>query len=224
MHILVIEDDSQVADILAEALRNRHYRVDVTNDGETAWAWVGALTYDLVLLDIMLPGLDGVNWCRLLRSRNALLPVLMLTARDTVEDRILGLDAGADDYLVKPFDLQELMARVRALLRRGQAATATELVWGSLCLNASTCEVRYNEQPVSLTRKETALLALLLRGGRRVQGRASIIQQLWSHGDTPTEETVKSHLKGLRQKLRGVGAPEDLIETVHGLGYRLKQL
>ena len=224
MRILIVEDDVHLAEILTEALTDRHYVVDVVKDGEAAWNWVETLEYDLIVLDVTLPKLDGLSFCQRLRDRNSSLPVLMLTARDTVADKITGLDAGADDYVVKPFDLQELMARIRALLRRGGSAATPSLSWGTLRLNPSTYEVAYQEQPLSLTPKEYALLELLVSSGRRVLSRSGIIERIWSLEDPPTEETVKSHIKSLRMKLRAVNAPEDLIETVHGLGYRLKQL
>lgn len=224
MRILVVEDDVQIADMLAEALTNRQYIVDVAQDGEVAWNYAQTLEYDLVLLDITLPKLNGIRLCQQLRDRNFSLPVLMLTARDTVDDKIIGLDAGADDYMVKPFDLRELMARIRALLRRGSSASKPTLSWGSLHLDSSTYEVFYDEQPLHLTPKEYALLELLVSNGRRVLSRPGIIERIWSLEDPPTEETVKSHIKTLRQKLREAGALDDFIETVHGLGYRLKQL
>lgn len=224
MRILVVEDDVQLADVLTEALSDRQYAVDVAKDGEAAWNWVNMMEYDLVVLDLTLPKLDGVSLCLRLREVNPTLPVLMLTARDTVADKITGLDAGADDYMVKPFDLQELMARVRSLLRRGGSPTASGLSWGKLRLNLSTYEVTYADQPLHLTPKEFALLELLVSNGRRVLSRSGIIERIWSLEDPPTEETVKSHIKGLRHKLKAVDAPEDFIETVHGLGYRLKQL
>lgn len=223
MRILVVEDDVQLGEMLTEALTDRQYAVDVAKDGEAAWDLVQALDYDLIVLDVTLPKLDGVTFCQRLRSRNSSLPVLMLTARDTVADKITGLDAGADDYVVKPFDLQELMARIRALLRRGSSTATPFLSWGSLRMNPSTYEVTYEEQPLHLTPKEYAILELLVSSGRRVNSRAGIIQRIWSPEDQPTEETVKSHIKGLRMKLRAAGASEDFIETVHGLGYRLKQ-
>lgn len=221
MRILVVEDDIQLAEVLTEALLDRQYVVDVAKNGEMAWNLVESITYDLVVLDITLPKLDGVSLCRRLRDRQFTLPVLMVTARDTIADKITGLDAGADDYVVKPFDLQELMARVRALLRRGNIAATPNLTWGSLQLNSSTYDVAYNGQSLQLTPKEYALLELLVSSGRRVLSRAGIIEQIWSLDNPPTEETVKSHIKSLRQKLKAAGAPEDLIETVHGLGYRL---
>ena len=181
------------------------------------------LEYDLIVLDLTLPKLDGVSFCQRLRQQNIPLPILMLTARDTIADKITGLDAGADDYVVKPFDLQELMARIRALLRRGKTTTTTGLSWESLHLNSGTFEVTYQKMPLSLTPKEFAILELLVTNGRRVMSRAGIIERIWLLEDLPTEEAVKSHIKSLRNKLRSAGAPEDFIETVHGLGYRLKQ-
>ncbi|WNZ21779.1 response regulator transcription factor [Leptolyngbya sp. NK1-12] len=223
MRILVVEDDVQIADMLSEALTSRQYAVDVAQDGEEAWDWVRAFEYDLVLLDVTLPKLNGIQLCHRLRERNSAIPVLMLTARDTIADKIVGLDAGADDYVVKPFDLEELMARVRALLRRG-GSIQPNLKWGSLRLNPSTYEVTYDDQPVTLTPKEFTLLELLITSGRRVLSRPGIIERIWSSEDPPTEEAVKTHIRTLRQKLRSAGAPNDLIETVHGLGYRMKQL
>lgn len=224
MRILVVEDDVQIADMLAEALTNRQYVVDVAQDGEEAWNYAQILEYDLVLLDITLPKLNGIRLCQRLRDRHFSLPVLMLTARDTIDDKIIGLDAGADDYMVKPFDLRELMARIRALLRRGSTDSTPTLSWGSLHLDPCTYEVVFDEQPLHLTPKEYALLELLVSSGRRVLSRPGIIERIWSLEDPPTEETVKSHVKTLRQKLREAGAAEDFIETVHGLGYRLKPL
>ncbi|UBF30678.1 response regulator transcription factor (plasmid) [Kovacikia minuta CCNUW1] len=224
MRILVVEDDVQIADMLAEALTNCQYVVDVAQDGEEAWNYAQTLEYDLVLLDITLPRLNGIRLCQQLRDRHFSLPVLMLTARDTIDDKIIGLDAGADDYMVKPFNLRELLARIRALLRRGSTASTPTLSWGSLQINSSTHEVVFDEQPLHLTPKEYALLELLVSSGRRVLSKPGIIERIWSLDDPPTEETVKSHIKTLRNKLREVGAAEDFIETVYGLGYRLKQL
>ncbi|MEH1850694.1 MAG: response regulator transcription factor [Nostoc sp.] len=233
MRILVVEDDVQLAEMLMEALTDRQYVVDIAQDGEEAWDCIKVLEYDLVVLDITLPKLDGVSFCQRLRSptsrhtlsRNITIPVLMLTARDTLGDKITGLDAGADDYMVKPFEMPELMARVRALLRRNSAATSSsDFGWGNLRLNSSTYEATYSDKPLHLTPKEFALLELMVSSGRRVLSRAGIIERIWSLDDPPSEETVKSHIKSLRYKLKDVGAADDFIETVHGLGYRLKQL
>jgi len=224
MRILVVEDDRQLADMLMEALTNRQYVVDVAHDGQIAWDWFETLSYDLILLDITLPKVNGIQFCQQLRDRHATIPVLMLTARDTIADKIIGLDAGADDYLVKPFDLEELMARIRALLRRGSVVTRSTLSWGPLQLNSSTYEVQYAQEPIHLTPKEYALLELLVSNGRRVLSRPGILERLWTLDESPTEEAVKFHVKTLRHKLRQAGAPEDFIETVHGLGYRLQQV
>lgn len=223
MRILLVEDDARLAEALAEALVDQLYVVDVVKDGESGWKQVKAIAYDLILLDIALPKLDGIGLCYRLRSHGYSLPIMMLTARDTSTDKVNGLDAGADDYVVKPFDLQELLARIRALLRRGNSTSPPILTWGGLQLDPSTYEVSYENQPLHLTRKEYSLLELLLRNGRRLLSRSAIIESVWSSENPPEEETVKAHIKSLRQKLRIVAAPEDLIETVHGLGYRLKQ-
>lgn len=223
MRVLLVEDDARLADALVEALTEQFYTVDLVRDGEAGWEQVEITDYDLVLLDVTLPKLDGVELCRRLRSHSYNLPVLMITARDTSDDKVRGLDAGADDYVVKPIDLPELLARMRALLRRGSSAPPV-LQWGDLRLDPSTCEVTYGENPLPLTPKQYSLLELLIRNGRRVLSRASILQNLWDLEDPPTEETVKAHIKGLRHKLRAAGAPWDFIETVYSMGYRLKAM
>jgi DNA-binding response OmpR family regulator len=223
MRILLVEDDIRLAETLAEALTDQRYVVDVVTDGEAGWDQAKVLEYDLLLLDVMLPELDGISLCQRLRSHGYSMPVLMLTARDTVSDKIAGLDAGADDYVVKPIDLQELFARVRALLRRGSATSPPILEWEALRLDPSTYEVSYGETPVHLTPKEYGLLELLMRNGRRVLSRSAIIEHVWSLETPPEEHAVKVHIRGLRQKLKAAGASEDLIETVHSMGYRLNQ-
>lgn len=222
MRILIVEDDERIAESLAEALADQHYVVDVATDGQAGWEFVESFAYDLILLDVMLPKLDGISLCRQLRSASYRMPILLLTARDTSADQVTGLDAGADDYVIKPYKLQELMARIRALLRRGSSSLAPVLQWGSLCLDSSTCEVTYKQQPVQITAKEYRLLELFLRRGCRVFSRSAILENLWSFEEPPGEDTIKAHIKRLRQKLKVVGAPNDFIETVYGLGYRLK--
>lgn len=223
MRILLIEDDIALAEALSEALADQQYVVDVVNDGEAGWLQIKTLDYDLILLDMMLPKLDGVSLCRQMRSQGYTCPILMITARDTSTDKVNSLDAGADDYVVKPVDLPELLARVRALLRRG-TSSAPVLEWGCLQLNPSTHEVIYNQQPLHLTPKEYSFLELFLRNGRRVLNRSFIIEHLWSLEEPPSEDTVKAHIKSLRHKLKAVGAPDNLIETVHSVGYRLKPI
>jgi len=223
MKILLVEDNQYLAEILAQALTEQHYVVDIASDGQAGWELVTAFTYDLILLDVVLPKLDGISLCRRLRSQGHHMPILLLTAQDTSTNKVLGLDAGADDYVVKPFDLQELAARVRALLRRGNVALSPTLEWRGLRLDPSTYEVSYDGQLLHLTPKEYSLLELFLRNSRRVLNRSAILEHLWSSFEDPPEETtIKSHIKGLRQKLKTAGAPPDFIETIYGLGYRLK--
>lgn len=224
MRILLVEDDKSIADAIAAVLTKQHYVVDVAADGQAGWEFAAAYDYDLILLDVILPKLDGISLCRQLRREGYQMPILLLTARDTGTDKVMGLDAGADDYVVKPFDFQELTARIRALLRRGNSTITLVLEWGSLRLDPSTCEVTYGSIALHLTPKEYGVLELFLRNKQRVFSRSAIIDHLWSFEDPPEENTIKSHIKGLRQKLKAAGAPTDLIETVYGLGYRLKPL
>ncbi|MEO1395974.1 MAG: response regulator transcription factor [Cyanobacteria bacterium J06634_5] len=221
MRILLVEDDTRLAETLAEALNDQRYVVDIAADGETGWHQANILEYDLILLDVMLPELDGISLCARLRSHGSEVPILMLTACDTVHNEVSGLDAGADDYVVKPVDLQKLFARIRALLRRGSGNASPILEWGDLQLDPSTYEVSYALNPVRLTPKEFALLELLLRNGRRVLSRSVMLEHAWSLDSPPEEHTVKVHIRGLRQKLKAAGASATLIETVHSMGYRL---
>lgn len=222
MRILLVEDDPQLAEALAEAIKDQRYVVDVATDGEAAWEQIRVLEYDLIVLDVIMPKLNGIDLCQRLRSHQYQMPVLMITARDTSTDKVIGLDAGADDYMVKPLDLLELLARIRALLRRGVNSTSPILEWGGLSFDPATTEVSYKGAMVRLTRKECSILELLLRNGRRILSRSVIIEHIWSLENPPEEDTVKAHIKSLRHKLRAVGTPDDLIETVHGMGYRLK--
>ena len=225
MRILLVEDDLQLGEGLTEALTDEGYVVDWVTDGEMGWIQASDLTYDLMVLDVMLPKINGIHLCQRLRKAGKRIPILMLTARDTNTDKVAGLDAGADDYVVKPFDLMELLARLRALLRRSTFGdVSSTLTWGQAELNPDTHEAFYQQESLPLTPKEFSLLSLFLRSGRRVLSRSVLIDQCWDSGTFPDDETVKSHLKSLRQKLRKAGAPSDFIETVHGVGYRLKQL
>lgn len=224
MKLLLVEDDHRIAHPLTEALTDQHYSVDQAEDGQIAWDLIEVFPYDLIILDLMLPKMDGVMLCQRLRQRGDTTPVLMLTAKDTSTDKVIGLDAGADDYVVKPFDLKELLARIRALLRRGSSGLPPVLIWGELCLNPATCEVSYGDRPLALTPKEYSLLELFLRNQGRVLSRSAILNHLWASENAPGEETVKVHLRGLRQKLKAGGAADDFIETVYGLGYRLQNL
>jgi DNA-binding response OmpR family regulator len=223
MKLLVIEDDERIAEAIAEDLAEQHYAIDLAHDGQVGLEMLQVFVYDLVLLDLMLPKIDGVSLCQQLRAQGQSMPVLMLTARDTITDKVMGLDAGADDYVVKPCALEELSARIRALLRRGSTSAPPILEWEQLQLIPNTCEVFYQDKPLSLTPKEYSLLELFLRNQKRVFSRPQILEHLWSFNILPAEDTVKAHIKGVRQKLKAVNAPPDLIETVYGIGYRLKQ-
>jgi PAS domain S-box-containing protein len=224
MKILVVEDDGLTADALVATLGHQNYTVEVATDGEVGWDLIEAFAYDLILLDVTLPKLDGLALCKRLRSHHHTLPVLLLTARDSGHDKAVGLDAGADDYLVKPFEPEELMARIRALLRRQSTPGQAVLEWGDLRLDPSSCEVTYGGQPLSLTAKEYALLELFVRNPRRVFSCGAILENLWSFAEAPSDEAVRTHIKGLRQKLKAAGAAANWVETVYGIGYRLRAI
>ena len=194
MRILLVEDDELLAGVIAEFLTDPLHIVDIVIDGEAAWEQIQTFEYDLILLDVMLPKLNGIGLCQRLRSQSYCVPILIVTARDTSIDKVKGLDAGADGYMVKPLDLPELLARIRALLRRGSTLSSPTLKWGELHLDLATYEVSYSGQILRLTPKESE------------------------------EGTVKAHIRSLRQKLKAVDAPDDLIQTARGLGYCLKQL
>ncbi|MGF1938567.1 MAG: response regulator [Nostoc sp. ChiQUE02] len=221
MRILLIEDEEILASVLLKSLTKQHYVVDVVQDGQMGWEYTQSTNYDLLLIDVGLPKLDGITLCQRLRSGGCFTPILLMTAKDGNRERIQGLDAGADDYLIKPLDLEELQARIRALIRRGDRPCTPILEVGALRLDPSSCEVTYNNKPLELTAKEYSLLELFLRNPSRVFSRGDIIEHLWTFDDPPQEETVKSHIKYLRQKLKAAGAV-DWIENVYGLGYRLK--
>lgn len=222
MKILVVEDDQLVAEALAAVLANQNHVLEIAFDGQAAWELIESFDYDLILLDVILPKIDGISLCRKIRSKGLRMPILLLTGCDSSHEKAIGLDAGADDYLVKPFDEEELVARIRALLRRGSLTSQPVLASGDLRLDPTSCEVTYAGEQLFLTPKEYAMLELFLRNSRRVFSCGMILEHLWSYEDTPGEEAVRTHIKGLRQKLKAVGAPGDLIETVYGIGYRLK--
>jgi diguanylate cyclase (GGDEF)-like protein len=221
MKILVVEDDDLIAQTLRILLSNQNYAVEIAADGQAGLELVETFDYDLLLLDVMLPRLDGISLCRQLRSQGYQVPILLLTGQDSKHDKAIGLDAGADDYVVKPFDTEELVARIRALLRRANAITQPLLEWGALRLDPSSCEVIYDNKLLPVTPKEYALLELFLRNNRRVFSCDAILEHLWAYDDMPGEEAVRTHIKGLRQKLKTASAPATLIETVYGIGYRL---
>ncbi len=221
MRILLIDDDEIFSDILKSSLSDRHYMVDTATDGQAGWEFIEAYNYDLIVLDVMLPKLDGISLCRQLRAKGIQALILLLTARDASHDKIMGLDAGADDYVVKSIPLPELEARIRALLRRKSTSLSSLLEWGSLKVDPVKNEVTYNNIKLNLTAKEYLLLELLMRNNDKIHSQSSILNQVWSLEDEiPSGDTLRTLIKRLRQKLKVVGAT-DLIETVYGLGYRL---
>jgi DNA-binding response OmpR family regulator len=221
MKLLLVEDNRQLAEQLADTLAEHHYVVDVARDGEEGWELAQLVPYDLLMLDVSLPRLDGVSLCRRLRSRGSQTPILMLTAHDSCADKVMGLDAGADDYLAKPILLNELTARLRALLRRNVRELTPILAKGKLQLDPVAMQVTYDGAPVKLSPKEYLLLELFLRNSQRIYSRKAIMDQLWGlDADLPGEDTVKAHIKGLRNRLKLFGV-QDLIQSVYGVGYRL---
>lgn len=224
MRILLVEDDSMLAETLTESLTDHQYVVDTAGDGEAAWEKVQSTEYNLILLDVMLPKIDGIRLCRRIRSHNITIPILIITALDTSTNQIEGLDAGADDYVIKPIKTPELLARIRALLRRSNYSSPQVLKWGVLELDLDAYEVIYDGKPLHLTSKEQGILELLVRSGRRVLKRNVIVENVWSTEHPPRDETINATIKSLRYKLRDVSAPDDFIETIHGVGYRLKQI
>ncbi|OKH32758.1 transcriptional regulator [[Phormidium ambiguum] IAM M-71] len=221
MKILLVEDDSLTSSALAETLTTHHYTVNVAADGLVAQQLALEYEYDLILLDIVIPKLDGISVCKQLRAKGYHNPILLLTAKDSSNDRVIGLDAGADDYVVKPFDSEELMARIRALLRRGKSISSSLITWENVYFDAVNNEVRCGQTLLHLTPKEYCLLELFLLNPKQIFSRRAILDRLWDFAEAPGEETVSTHIKCLRQKLKAAGAT-DIIETVHGLGYRLR--
>jgi DNA-binding response OmpR family regulator len=221
MKILLVEDDWEISQLLAEILNEHQYVVDIATDGQAGWDFVKACNYDLILLDLGLPKLDGLSFCSQLRAKDYRMPILMLTARDTSAAQVAGLDAGADDYVIKPYKLEELLARIRALLRRKGSYLSTILNWKDLCLDPSSCQVTYKDRILKLTPKEYRLLELFLRNGNRVLSRSTILDNLWSFDEPPEEDAIKALIKRLRKKLTRSGIANEFIETVYGLGYRL---
>ncbi|OLT14404.1 DNA-binding response regulator [Pseudonocardia sp. CNS-139] len=228
MRILVVDDDRAVRESLRRSLAFNGYQVELANDGQAALDAVTAARPDAMVLDVMMPRLDGLEVCRRMRAAGDELPILVLTARDAVSDRVAGLDAGADDYLPKPFALEELLARLRALLRRRTpediaAAIGQEkkLEFGDLSLDPETRDVRRGERPISLTRTEFSLLELLLAHPRRVLTRGQILEEVWGYDFPTTGNALEVYIGYLRRKTEAEGEPR-LIHTVRGVGYVLR--
>lgn len=220
MRLLIVEDSADLASALHKGFAQHGFVVDVCADGAEALELALTHRYAVIVLDRLLPGMDGLEVCRELRRRGSRVPVLMLTARDAVDDRIEGLDAGADDYVVKPFEFRELLARTRALLRRPVDLRANTLRVGDLCVDFDSGSVTSAGTELVLSRKELLLLTALLRTAGRVVTHGQLLEQAWDLGEAPGPEVVRAHIKNLRRKLTASG-DRSTIETVHGVGYRL---
>jgi len=222
MRILVVEDEPKIAAFIQKGLQEEHHVVDVVGDGEEALAWATGTAYDLLVLDVLLPRRDGISVCRELRRRGVRTPVLMLTAKDTVDDRVAGLDSGADDYLVKPFAFKELLARLRALARRPPAMAGPVLQLADLRLDTARHEATRAGRPIELTPTEYRLLELLLRHQNQVLSRTMIAEQVWSYDFYSESNVVDVYIRNLRRKLDEGYSPK-LIHTVRGVGYKLAE-
>jgi DNA-binding response OmpR family regulator len=220
MRILVVEDEPVAAAVLAKGLREHAYAVDVAADGNAALEQAGINDYDLIVLDVLLPGIDGLELCRQLRESGTTVPILMLTARGGLDQRVEGLDAGADDYLPKPYHFPELLARIRALLRRGPNLAATVLVVEDLTIDSRARRVERAGRPIQLTSKEYALLEYLVRRTGEVVGRAEIAEHVWDDSFDPMSNLIEVYIQRLRRKIDD-GHERRLIHTRRGAGYTL---
>jgi two-component system OmpR family response regulator len=222
MRVLVVEDEVKMAALLRRGLSEQGLNVDIAEEGEGALLMAGAADYDAVVLDVMLPGIDGFETCRRLRRDGIWAPVLMLTARGSLEDRVVGLDGGADDYMVKPFAFAELLARIRALVRRGSIERPSVIEVGELRLDPATREVWRGETEIGLSSKEFTLLETFMRHPGNVLSRAQLLQQAWDYEFDNRSNVVEVYIRYLRRKIDvpfGTGS----IETVRGAGYRLRK-
>jgi DNA-binding response OmpR family regulator len=223
MYILVVEDDARIANLVERALRGAGHRADVVHDGAEGLTRAELGSYDLIVLDVMLPGMDGFAVARELRKNKVRVPILMLTARDAVADRVTGLDAGADDYLTKPFALEELLARVRALARRPADVLESEVLRvGDLAVDMARRDVKRGGSAVELTAKEFDLLAYLTRNAGRVLSRSQIMDHVWGYDAEPSSNVVDIYVHYLRDKIDR-DSPQPLIRTVRGVGYTIKE-
>jgi heavy metal response regulator len=222
MRILVVEDEKKVARFIQQGLEEEHYTVDVANSGNEGEALALSVTYDLVILDIMLPEKSGLEITRSLRAKGFATPILMLTAKTTTEDKVAGLDSGADDYLTKPFAFAELLARVRSLLRRGSTEKTTTLAVADLILDTVTHKAQRAGRPVELTMKEYALLEFFMRNKDRVLSRTIISEHIWDYNFDTGTNLIDVYVNHLRNKI-DAGATVRLIHTVRGVGYVMKE-
>ena len=220
MRILLVEDEARIADFITRGLSEQGYAVDVARDGEEAISWTDVAVFDLIILDIMLPGRDGIEVCSTLRKRGLDTLILMLTARDAVEDRVRGLDSGADDYLVKPFAFAELLARLRALMRREPTVAGNVIQVGDLRLDTTTWEVSRQGAAIELTTKECRLLEYLMRHPNQILTRTMIAEHVWNYEFDNATNVIDVHIRNLRRKIDDPFTAK-LLQTVRGAGYRI---
>ena len=222
MKILVVEDEHLIANALKKGLEQEHYTVDVAFDGVEGLDLASSGDYDIILLDLMLPKIDGLEICRQLRNSQNNVPILILTAKSQLEDKIKGLNCGADDYLTKPFAFEELLARIRALTRRPQNTATETLTVGDLSLNLSTYEVIRQNKRISLSSKEYSLLECLMRHSNKILNKDQLIQHVWSYESNILPNTVEVYIRNLRQKI-DKNYKIKLIKTIRGFGYKISE-
>ncbi len=221
MRILVVEDERRLAGIIKRGLLEENYSVDTSFDGEDAQYMAETISYDMIILDVMLPKKDGITVCHELRTKMINIPILMLTAKDTVEDRVKGLDSGADDYMVKPFAFSELLARVRALLRRKALSKTAKLQVGDLIIDTLTREVRNGQRTIDLTTKEYSILEYFMRHPNIIITRTMLEENAWDYEFDMASNIIDVYIRRLRSKIDDTGK-ESIIQTVRGAGYRLR--
>ena len=221
MRLLIAEDDAALANAIARGLRENAYAVDIAADGDKALLEAVLNDYDALIIDIGLPRRDGFSVCREVRKRGLVVPILMLTARDAVADRVTGLDAGADDYLTKPFAFPELLARLRALLRRQRSLVPEDIVVGDLTVHTGSLTVRWKDEMVPVTTKEYALIELLARNANKVMSRADISAHVWDDNHDPASNAIEVAINRLRRKLEAATGGNPLVHTRRGAGYVL---
>ena len=223
MRILIVEDEKKIANYLEKGLEQESFAVDIANDGKYCYDLASSEDYDLIILDLMLPGIDGLEICRRLREHDNHSPILMLTARGKIDDKVTGLNTGADDYLVKPFAFEELLARIKALTRRPREALPTILETGDLTLDTNSYKITRSEKEIPLSKKEFSLLSYLLRNKGKVVTKGQIISKVWDFDADVLPNTVEVYIGYLRNKIdKPFGESNQLIHTVRGFGYKLK--
>ncbi|MGB9771554.1 MAG: response regulator transcription factor [Candidatus Kapaibacteriota bacterium] len=224
MRILVVEDEKKLANFIKHGLEEEKYIVEIANDGRKGLELAMNNHYDAILLDVMLPGIDGFTILRELRNAGIAVPIMMLTARGATEDRVMGLDLGADDYLPKPFSFEELAARLRSILRRSSPEKSTKLQCGDLILDTITHFAYRGGKEIELTTKEYALLEYLMRNKNRIVSRSSILQHVWKHSFDPESNIIDVYIKRLREKIEFDPSLPQLIQSIRGVGYRIREV